>query len=265
VTELSTLDLGLICQGCDFDHQERFDWLYKTETGSTNRDVLEHYENCHHNVICLAESQTSGRGRRGRAWISPYAKNIYCTVGMLVDIPAKSIGLVGILTGLALCESLQQSGYPSTRLKWPNDLLLEGRKVGGILIESRIIGSQFFLAIGFGINVHVSEAELVSADLSATSLEISNNTPVERGKLLTVCISEVIGRIDQFDENEIDDLRAEFNRNDAYYQQPLTALLVNEKVDGLNCGINSAGQIGLKTENGLQYFSAADISLRPQD
>jgi BirA family transcriptional regulator, biotin operon repressor / biotin---[acetyl-CoA-carboxylase] ligase len=264
VSKLSTLNVDLIRQGCDFDHPERFDWLYKTETGSTNRDVLEHYENSHRHVICVAESQTSGRGRRGRQWLSPFAKNIYCTIGMQVDIPAKSMGLTGILTGLALCESLQQSGYSSTRLKWPNDLLLDGLKLGGILIESRIIGSQFFLAIGFGINVHISEAELAGANLLATSLEISGKSPVDRAKLLMSCISEVIKRIDQFDENQIGDLKAEFKVNDAYHLQPVTALLINDKVDGLNCGINSAGQIGLETENGLQYFSAADISLRLQ-
>jgi BirA family biotin operon repressor/biotin-[acetyl-CoA-carboxylase] ligase len=264
VTELSSLDVDRVRQGCTFEHQERFDWLYKTETGSTNRDVLDHYENCQRNVICLTESQTSGRGRRGRQWLSPFAKNIYCTIGLLVEVPAKSIGLVGILTGLALCESLQQSGYPSTRLKWPNDLLLDGLKLGGILIESRVVGAQFFLAIGFGINVHVSKAELQDAGLTATSLDISGKEPIDRGKLLMVCISEVIKRIDQFDENQIGDLKAEFEINDAYHQQPVTALLVNDKVDGINYGINSAGQIGLETENGLQYFSAADISLRLQ-
>lgn len=113
------------------------DWLYRAETGSTNADVLDHYGENRREVVAFSESQSAGRGRRGREWHSPSARNIYCTIGLQKVLPAKHQGLLSIVTGLAICRTLRQQAGAAVRLKWPNDLLAEGRKFGGILIESR--------------------------------------------------------------------------------------------------------------------------------
>jgi BirA family biotin operon repressor/biotin-[acetyl-CoA-carboxylase] ligase len=111
-----------------------FDWHYRHDTGSTNADVMHYQQQHQREVVAVSESQSAGRGRRGREWLSPFARNIYCTIGITKEIPASSQGLLSMVTGLALCRALEQTAAAMVSLKWPNDLLFEGRKLGGILI-----------------------------------------------------------------------------------------------------------------------------------
>ena len=122
------------------------DWHYLHNTASTNADVLEYHDLHQREVVAFSEAQSAGRGRRGRQWLSPFARNIYCTIGIAKDIPANRQGLLSIVTGLALCRALQQSADAEISLKWPNDVLCDGRKLGGILIESRPLGNESFFS-----------------------------------------------------------------------------------------------------------------------
>ena len=108
--------------------------------------VLEYHPSCastnqrcmqldRHAAFVIADQQTQGRGRRGRSWHSPAARNLYASVGIVVDLPASALGLVSLLVGTSCAETIAAAGFRSVTLKWPNDILLQGRKLGGILIE----------------------------------------------------------------------------------------------------------------------------------
>jgi BirA family biotin operon repressor/biotin-[acetyl-CoA-carboxylase] ligase len=247
--------LAVEAQGCD--------WHYRHETGSTNVDALEHFANHGREVVAVSESQSAGRGRRGRAWLSPSAANLYCTVGITRDIPASSQGLLSIVTGVALCQTLRESFAAPVNLKWPNDLLSDGRKLGGILIESRSQeGGPLFFAIGFGINVFMSADELAEISQPVTSLECVTTNRLDRTQLLILLIDAVISGVRAFDAAEVEALIEEFAQLDAFHGRRIEVIAGEQSVTGINRGITAQGQLQLETERGLEIFSAAEISLR---
>ena len=239
-----------------------FEWQYQLVTESTNADALQLFESNQTPCITLAEMQTSGRGRRGRQWLSPFAKNICCTIGMLKSLEACNPGLLSIVTGIALVQSLAKLGIEGVRLKWPNDLVYQNQKLGGILIESRSIGQHdYFFAIGFGINVTMNAEELAAIPQSATSLSLMTDGAVSRNAVLVEVIQQVVNAIDAFDRSSIPRMIENFHALDALRGQSISVQSGHESIDGLNLGINADGQLQLETGQGRQVFSAADISL----
>jgi BirA family biotin operon repressor/biotin-[acetyl-CoA-carboxylase] ligase len=243
--------------------QHGFDWHYRHNTESTNADVLRYQQRHQREVVAVSEAQSAGRGRRGRQWLSPLTRNIYCTIGIAKEIPASSQGLLSIVTGLALCRALQQSADARVGLKWPNDLLFDGRKLGGILIESRPLGeARFYFAIGFGLNVFMSSAELAEIPQPATSLVQIAATEVDRTRVLMTSIDMVIRSIREFDHLAVQELIAEFAQFDVLDGCAIEVITGDSRVRGINRGITSAGQLQLETEQGMEIHSAAEISLR---
>jgi len=239
-----------------------FKWQYHLVTESTNADALQLFKSNQTPCITLAEMQTSGRGRRGRQWLSPFAKNICCTIGMLKSLQACNPGLLSIVTGIALVESLAKLGIGGIKLKWPNDLVYQNQKLGGILIESRPISKQdYFFAIGFGINVTMNEVELADIPQPATSLSLMTDNAVSRDAVLVEAIQQVVAAIDTFDQSSVPGIMDKFHALDSLRGQSISVLSGDESIDGLNLGINAEGQLQLETGQGRQVFSAADISL----
>ena len=240
-----------------------FDWHYRHNTESTNADVLHYQQQYQREVVAVSEAQSAGRGRRDRQWLSPFARNIYCTIGITKEIPASSQGLLSIITGLALCRALEQSDVAMVGLKWPNDLLFEGRKLGGILIESRPLGDAcFYFAIGFGLNVFMSATELAEIPQPATSLAQITVAEVDRTQVLMASIDMVIRSIRAFDHNAVQDLIAEFALFDIFHGCPIDVITGDCSIRGINRGITSVGQLQLETEQGIEIHSAGEISMR---
>jgi len=240
-----------------------FDWHYRHNTESTNADVLQYQQQHQREVVAVSEAQSAGRGRRGRQWLSPFARNIYCSIGITKEIPAHSQGLLSIITGLALCKALEQSAVVMVGLKWPNDLLFEGRKLGGILIESRPLDETcFYFAIGFGLNVFMTATELAEIPQPATSLSQIAVAEVDRTQVLTASIDSVIRSIRQFDHNAVQELIADFAQFDVFHGRAIDVITGDSRTRGINRGITPAGQLQLETEQGMELHSAAEISLR---
>jgi BirA family biotin operon repressor/biotin-[acetyl-CoA-carboxylase] ligase len=252
-----------------------FDWCYREQTGSTNADALQHHARHGRDVVAFGEAQSAGRGRRGRRWISPFARNIYCTVGISREIPAARQGLLSIVTGVALCRVLRAQTGLQVRLKWPNDLLLADEKLGGILIESRALGvGHFFFAIGFGLNLMMSAEELATLDRPATSLsqalggslggDLDDDVcdDLDRSKLLVASIEAVIAAIRDFEIDAVAGLIDEFSDLDAYHQRNVEVISGERRISGINRGIDEQGQLRLETAQGIELYAAAEISLR---
>lgn len=239
------------------------DWKYSHETESTNADVLRHFQQHRREVIAVSESQTAGRGRRGRQWHSPYARNIYCSVGLQKALPASSQGLLSIVTGIALCRALQQIAAAEVNIKWPNDLLCDGRKLGGILIESRPQGGErFFFAIGFGLNIFMPQDDLDAITQPVTSLDQVSAQALDRSEVLIATIDAVVRAIRGFDPLQAQSLTGEFELFDAFHGQQVEVLSGQKRISGINRGISPGGQLQLETDQGMQLHSAAEISLR---
>ena len=239
------------------------DCQYQLVTQSTNLDVLTFYEDQKKPGIAICEKQTGGKGRRGNHWVSPFGRNIYCTVGILKSIEPTNLGLLSILTGLALCRALANLGYQGIKLKWPNDLYHQNKKLGGILIESRpVADDQYFLAIGFGINVDMSAEELAIIEQAATCLNMIGNKLVSRNQILLETVSQVLEDIQAFSEDDIPRLVEAFDAIDALKGMPVNVLSSGQTIAAKNAGIAPTGQLQVETDQGMMLFSAADISLR---
>lgn len=238
-----------------------FDWHYRARTESTNADVLRHHQRHRREVVAFAETQSAGRGRRGRDWISPPG-NICCSIGIYKSLPASRQGLLSVITGMALCRALRQHCGIELSLKWPNDLLYRRRKLGGILIESRSLeDGHFFFAIGFGLNVFLNDAALGTIGQPVASLH-QVSMELDRSGLLIACMENVIGSIRNFEIEQEADLPREFQTFDAFHDQPVEIRFAGQTRRGINRGIDTIGQLRLETAGGIELHAAAEISLR---
>ncbi len=131
------------------------------EVGSTN-DVAKQLALQHapDGLVIVARNQTAGRGRRGRTWVSFPGQAVYLSVLLRPAWPAGDVSWLGVLGGVAAADALNEMGVPDLRIKWPNDILVKGRKIGGVLIEPRVgEGRLDFAVMGVGINVHQQRDE----------------------------------------------------------------------------------------------------------
>ncbi|MCP4490504.1 MAG: biotin--[acetyl-CoA-carboxylase] ligase [Gammaproteobacteria bacterium] len=236
---------------------------YREVSESTNTDVLEYYLTHQLPSIAICEKQTAGKGRRGRSWHSPFAQNVYCSIGIEKTIAAAHLGLMSIVSGIALCRALSSCGFDEVKLKWPNDLYHLKQKLGGILIESKpAANDSYFLVIGFGLNVFMSRQQLGKIPQAATSLSLVSHNKIDRQQILLAAIEAVMTEIDEFDKGSIPELISKFRQNDAFHQQRIAVLSAGKEIHGINQGITPGGLLRLVTESGEQTFAAAEISLR---
>lgn len=172
----------------------RLGWVHEhhASLSSTNDRALAWLaEGAPDGALVTADQQTAGRGRLGRSWSSPAGRDLYASVILRPGVAAHGFGALALAVGVGLREGLlaafggeaswREHGWPALALKWPNDVLLGGRKLAGILCESRWRGREVEVVVGFGINVHRSLAEFEpSLRERATSLALS--LPQRRGR-----------------------------------------------------------------------------------
>jgi len=153
------------------------------ESPSTNADLLAR-PTAPTPAVLVAEFQSAGRGRLDRAWVSPPRAGLTLSVLLRPTVPISAWGWLPLLAGVALVDAVG----PPARLKWPNDLLLDDRKAGGILVQA----DGDVAVVGIGVNVSNTEAELPSA--AATSIGLALGRPVDRTDLLLALLTGLLGR-----------------------------------------------------------------------
>jgi BirA family transcriptional regulator, biotin operon repressor / biotin---[acetyl-CoA-carboxylase] ligase len=166
--------------------------LHLGSTTSTNDVAIElARQGALEGTVVVAERQTAGRGRRGRVWLSPPGKCLLCSVILRPQIAPSQAALLTMLASVAAAQAIRQAGAPAV-IKWPNDILLNGRKLGGILVETEISGQRISHAvIGLGINVNVPAADLAAIAPQATSLLAETGHRFARPRLLRLLINEL--------------------------------------------------------------------------
>ncbi|MFZ1746478.1 MAG: biotin--[acetyl-CoA-carboxylase] ligase [Nitrospirales bacterium] len=164
------------------------------ELASTNAFAMEKAKNqALSGTVVLADRQTAGRGRLDRSWFSPGKSNIYGSLLFVHETPIQYLGWVPLMAGVAIAQALEQQASIRIDLKWPNDLLIGGRKLGGVLCDSfRNPRHHSCVVIGFGINVNLSQSEFpLELQTSATSLQIHCHCAVNREELIMKVITSL--------------------------------------------------------------------------
>jgi BirA family biotin operon repressor/biotin-[acetyl-CoA-carboxylase] ligase len=154
------------------------------ETGSTNADLLARAADpTADRLVLIAETQTKGRGRHGREWVSPPQAQIAMSILLRIpDVPVSELGWIPLLTGIAVADALRAVAEVDAVLKWPNDILIGGKKVAGILAEMSTGPAGTAVVVGLGLNVSLGADELPVPE--ATSLLIENAEVVDRTTLV---------------------------------------------------------------------------------
>lgn len=227
---------------------------------STNQYLLDHLPHLPNNSVCLAEYQTAGRGRRGRKWISPFAGQVILSFYHCFPQHTQLSGL-SLAIGIAVAQALTSLGYQQVQLKWPNDIWLAGKKLGGILIEMKQNPTSFDyqVVIGLGLNIHLP----LDTSIDQPIAMLSQQKQVNRNQIIARLIQQINQVLAQFSTQGLTALLTVWQQYDYFYQKPVKLLLEQQQIRGIAMGINLLGELLLQTEQGdMQTFAIGEISLR---
>ncbi len=207
-------------------------------------------ESAPHGTVVVAESQTAGRGRLGRQWHSPSGKNLYCSV-LLRTMPARErqplwLSWIPLIAALAVSRAVQVVANLKPTVKWPNDILIGNRKLGGILCESSGVGTaRATVIVGIGLNVNIRRDEFPEELREiATSLAIEARHPCERTALLAALLGELEIRCESFLSGNHDDILKEYIlRCSTIGQRVRIELAHGEHMDGTAESIQADGSL----------------------
>lgn len=218
--------------------------------------------------VCCAEKQTQGRGRFNRQWVSPFGENIYCSSRWELNCCLSQLSGLSLVVGLAILASLKDSDVlQDIRIKWPNDILWNNKKLCGILIEVVAeANSRAQIIIGIGLNVNTNPAEKSLAEKPWCSLNEITNSYYDRNILLANLIINLSHYLKIFLAQGFLAFLEAWHKADYLQGQIITVTQTNTTLKGLACGVNELGQLCLQDEQGkLHYLSAGDTSISSWD
>ncbi|MEY8205652.1 MAG: bifunctional biotin--[acetyl-CoA-carboxylase] ligase/biotin operon repressor BirA [Bermanella sp.] len=235
---------------------------------STNNRMMSVAEgNVSERHMVLAEMQTAGRGRRGRQWLSPFARNLYFSVLWPFSQGIAAIQGLSLAVGLAIQRSLKEQGVPHVGLKWPNDILVNdgsacGAKLGGILIElTGDMSDACQVVIGVGLNLDIQAKDLTQIDQQAAGVK-QLGCQFSRNAMTANIVRHLCEVLEQFSSQGFAPLQQEWNDNDALRGKPVKLILPSSEIQGICAGVNAKGELQLQTAEGLKAFNAGEVSLR---
>ncbi|HEX6833148.1 MAG TPA: biotin--[acetyl-CoA-carboxylase] ligase [Rudaea sp.] len=215
--------------------------------------------------VCMAETQSAGRGRRGRAWVSPLGANLYFSQLKRFAQGMGALGGLSLAVGVALVEALTDVGVRGIALKWPNDVVADGRKLAGILIE---LGGEFlgpcYAVIGIGINLRLTPQALAAIDQPAIDVASLAQTPVGRNRLAGRLLARLVDTLDRFAEHGFEPFAAAYARHDGLRGRPVRVHAVHGVRDGIADGIDERGALRVRQDDGIALYGSAEVSVRAQ-
>jgi len=245
-------------------------WLTALEVhpvvGSTNTELVARgaSETINGRVV-LAEVQLHGRGRRGKVWLSPLGGNLALSMGFSAVRPAAELGGLSLVVGLAVIDALEAAGVSELALKWPNDILLDGAKLGGILIELVSGHAENSLVIGIGINLRIGPQVRATLDLPVAELLDAVDTLPSRSELAGRLISSVVEFEAGFSSRGFGPFMEIFDRRHAYHQMEICIIQGEHRRLGRVEGVAADGGLRVATAEGTQIVHGGEVSLRLQE
>lgn len=234
---------------------------------STNSYLVnKSYETINSGFVCFAESQTAGKGRRGREWVSPFGCNIYLSILWQFQNGPASISGLSLAVGIAVIRALNECGIDNVGLKWPNDIYWQGKKLAGILIEvSGESSGPCNAVIGLGLNLYISEEQANSITQAWVDLSsiVADNPVKIRNKLAAVLLNHLMPTIANFEQDTLESYLAEWREHDCMKGQEVNIFRGQQVFTGVVDGIDNNGMLLLANEQGeVQTFASGEISFR---
>ena len=231
------------------------------ETGSTNADLLARLSALDANLLLVAERQTAGRGRAGRSWLSSETGSLTFSLAWRFAAPLQALRGLPLAVGVALAEALAKLGV-KVQLKWPNDVLKDGAKLAGVLIETQgALGGATWAVIGVGLNLALPdelEAQLERPVASAAWL-----AGMPREALMAALLAQLAACLGQFEQQGFGAFAARWNRLHAYQGSAVNIIDGGATLQhGVASGVDDSGALLLDTAGGRVAIMAGDVSLR---
>lgn len=239
--------------------------LYLHEAGSIN-DLAKELANyrASEGTIVIAETQTAGRGRLNRKWFSPIG-GLYFSIILRPKLKAKETLKLVFVTGLAVAEVLHENYGLNVETKWPNDVLVNGRKVCGILSEMKTKGEKVnYTVIGVGINANVNVKKEFPEELktAATSIENELGKKVRLEELLKLLLEKLDSLYEQFLKEGFSKILKKWRKYAYFLGKAVEVISGNERLCGLALDVDDKGALVVRLENGtMKHIFAADVSL----
>ncbi|KMJ44718.1 biotin--[acetyl-CoA-carboxylase] synthetase [Xenorhabdus khoisanae] len=230
---------------------------------STNQYLLDKLSELASGDACVAEYQYAGRGRRGRQWVSAFGRNLYLSMyWRLEQGPAAAIGL-SLVVGIVIAEVLNRQGaHERVKVKWPNDLYLDDKKLAGILVElTGKTGDAAQIVIGIGMNISMSSEQQKSINQRWTNLQQAGMT-VERNKLIAEIISELKETLTQFENEGLSPFIPRWLKLDNFINRPVKLIIGEQEIHGIARGIDQQGALLLDINGVITPYIGGEISLR---
>ncbi len=232
---------------------------------STNNRLREQaLEGAPTHAVCVAEQQSAGRGRHGRTWASPFAENLYLSLLMHFRSGAAALGGLSLVTGIAVLRSLQPLGIHQAGLKWPNDILVNGAKLAGILIDVKGESSgPCAVVVGIGLNVCMSQPAAAGIDQPWVDLHtLTGRADISRNRLAASLLDQLVPAIELFESEGMQPFMEEWRQYDIVKGRQIELQLPDEVIRGKGRGIDPAGALLVETSTGCRRFAFGEVSVR---
>lgn len=238
--------------------------IYFDTLDSTNTEIkkLANQEE-KEGLVVISEEQTAGRGRLGRAWASPKYSSVYFSLLLRPMLKPYEVSGITIVMGTAVCRALRKYTGLDVKIKWPNDIIINSKKVCGILTEMNAeIDAVNYIIVGVGINVNISDFNEEIKEI-ATSLCIELKNDVSRKEVLAILLNEFELLYEEFKSNNLKNILDEFKVYSVTLGGRVRVISVNENYEGLAEDITEDGFLIVKKDNGdIKKVISGDVSVR---
>ena len=239
--------------------------IYYEEIDSTNTQVDRlAKEGAEHGTVVVAGQQSAGKGRRGRQWESPKGVNLYLSLLLRPEMEPQKAPMLTLVMAYSIAKVIRATGFADANIKWPNDIILGGKKICGILTEMQLVGDAIgHIVVGVGVNVNTIEFPKELED-KATSLYLASGRRIEIEELQNHILTTFAEDYEKFvDCGDLSFLREAYNEMLINRGREVLVLEPNCEYKALALGINESGELIVETEDGCkQGVYAGEVSVR---
>ena len=209
----------------------------------------------------LAERQTSGRGRRGRQWQSPYAENLYLSLVVPITGGLRQLEGISLVVGLAVLNTLKAFGIKDAGVKWPNDVLVADKKIAGVLLElSGDPADCASLVIGIGLNVNMQEDSAITQ--AWTSMAVELGALLDRNQVSIALLRQLNVTLERFFADSFSSFKCEWEADHLWQGKEALLSSGEHVIHGTIMGVDDGGALRLCVEGVERVFSGGELSLR---
>lgn len=216
-------------------------------------------------LLLLAKSQSGGRGRRGRTWLSSANAGLYMSLVLPFPVSTSNLQSLSLVTALAVHSGITAHYPAQMQLKWPNDVLAGNKKLAGILLEQHLGDERAAMVFGIGVNIRLPDNDRQQIDRPVTDLNSVTEKPVDSEILCAGIVSALVEKAELFRQSGFGQFQSDWNALDRYKGSDIVIENDNARTIGKSLGVNGDGCLMLQTLTGMITITAGEIfpSLKP--